>query len=356
MQRFMRRALFPRMLSLGAFAAAITAAACGGSGDGKQILTVYSPHGKELLAHYELGFEKANPGVDVQWLDMGSQEILERLRAEKVNPQADVWFGAPTEMFERATTEGLLQPYIATWKGAIAPAAQDPKGMWYGTYLTPEVIAYNSDKVDSASAPRDWPQILDPKWKGHVVIRDPVASGTMRAIFGIILQRSIEMTRSTDSGWAFLKGLDANTREYTANPAILYEKLKRGDGWITLYNMPDIATLQQRTGAPVKYIVPSSGTPLLVDAIAVVKGTKHAELAGKFIEYVMTIESLKFAADSLQRIPARTDVPDSILPKWVRDARLQIRPMNIDKRLMADSLNAWMIHWDSQIRNRSNKK
>ena len=40
----------------------------------------------------------------------------------------------------------------------------------------------------------------------------------------------------------------------------------------------------------------------------------------------MTIESLKFAADSLKRIPARTDVPDSILPKWIRDARVQIRP------------------------------
>ncbi|MDQ6612224.1 MAG: extracellular solute-binding protein, partial [Gemmatimonadota bacterium] len=305
---------------------------------------------------YALGFEKANPGVDVQWLDMGSQEVLERIRAEKANPQADVWFGAPTEMFERATSEGLLQKYVPTWKSAISPAAQDTGGMWYGTYLTPEVIAYNSDKVDSASAPRDWSQVVDPKWKGHVVIRDPVASGTMRAIFGAILQRSIESTRSTDSGWAYLRQLDGNTREYAANPAILYEKLKRGDGWITLYNMPDIATLQQRTGAPVKYMVPSSGTPLLVDAIAVVKGTKHAELAGKFIEYVMTIESLKFAADSLQRIPARNDVPDSILPKWVRDARIQIRPMNVDRRLMADSLNSWMQQWDSKVRNRSPKQ
>jgi iron(III) transport system substrate-binding protein len=334
--------------------AAATLASCGG-GEKKTVLTVYSPHGKDLLEHYALGFEKANPGVDVQWLDIGSQEILERVRAERANPQADVWFGAPTEMFERAALEGLLEQYIPTWRDAVAPAAQDPTGLWYGTYETPEVIAYNSDKVDSADAPRDWVDVVDPKWKGHVVIRDPVASGTMRAIFGALLQRSIQNTKSTDSAWAYLRRLDASTSEYTPNPAILYEKLKRGDGWITIYDMPDIAALQQRGSSNIKYLVPSSGTPLLVDAIAVVKGTKQPVLAHQYIEYVMTLEALKFAADSLQRIPARTDMPDSLLPKWVRDAKVQIRAIPIDRKLMADSLNGWMRQWDATVRNSSKK-
>lgn len=342
-----------RLLWVGGTAA--TLLACG-KGDTRTTLTVYSPHGRDLLAHYEAAFEKANPNIDVQALDLGSQEILERVRAERENPQADVWFGAPTEMFERATLEGLLAQYIPTFKDAIAPAAQDKTGMWYGTYLTPEVIAYNSDKVDSASAPRDWIDVIDPKWKGHVIIRDPVPSGTMRAIFGALLQRSIERTKTTDSAWAYLKALDRNTREYAANPALLYEKLKRGDGWITLYNMPDIAALQLRGSSNIKYVVPSSGTPLLVDAIAVVKGTKHPDEAHRYIEFVMTKEALRFAADSLQRIPTRIDIADSLLPKWVRDARVQIRPMPLDRQLMADSLNGWMRVWDATVRNRSPKQ
>lgn len=344
-----------RLALVGAIAAAMLAS-CGGSSESKTVLTVYSPHGKQLLDHYALGFEKENPGVDVQSLDLGAQEILERVRTERENPQADVWFGAPTEMFERAAVEGLLAQYVPSWKDAIPPSGQDKTGLWYGTYLTPEVIAYNADKVDSASAPRDWIDVLDPKWKGHVVIRDPIPSGTMRAIFGALLQRSMEKTKSTDSAWAFLRRLDGQTSEYTPNPAILYEKLTRGDGWITLFDMPDIAALQQRGSSNIKYIVPSSGTPLLVDAIAVVKGTKHADLAHKYIEYVMTMDALKFAADSLQRIPARSDMPDSLLPKWVRDARLQIRPMAIDRQIMADSLNGWMRRWDATVRNRSPKK
>ena len=91
---------------------ALAISAC--SSDHRTVLIVYSPHGKELLEYFEKGFEKAHPDIDVQWVDMGSQEVLERVRAEKPNPQADVWFGAPAEAFDRATKESLLQPYKPT--------------------------------------------------------------------------------------------------------------------------------------------------------------------------------------------------------------------------------------------------
>ena len=40
----------------------------------KQQLVVYSPHGMELLSDYEKQYEQLHPDVDVQWLDMGSQD------------------------------------------------------------------------------------------------------------------------------------------------------------------------------------------------------------------------------------------------------------------------------------------
>src|SRR4029078_224758 len=49
-------------------------AAC--SGDGRTVLTIYSPHGKDLLEYYEKGVESTHPTIDVQWVDMGSQEVL----------------------------------------------------------------------------------------------------------------------------------------------------------------------------------------------------------------------------------------------------------------------------------------
>lgn len=333
------------------FAAALLATACGGGEGGKTVLTVYSPHGKELLTHYEQAFEQAHPTVDVQWVDMGSQEVLDRLRAEKANPQADLWFGAPAESFARAAGEGLLAPYKPSWAAAVPADAHDARDLWYGTYLTPEVIAYNAAAVSEAEAPKDWDDVLDPKWTGKVLIRDPIASGSMRAIFGGILGRSLAQTGSTAQGWEWLRRLDGQTKEYVLNPTMLYQKLGRQEGVITLYNMPDIATLEQRTKIPVKYVLPASGTPLLVDGIALVKGSPRDSLARAFYEFVTTKDALLAAAKDYLRIPARSDMPEDSLPVWIREARAAIKPMPGNAALVADSLDSWMKSWDATVRN-----
>jgi iron(III) transport system substrate-binding protein len=330
------------------FAALLTA--CPG-GDGRTVLTVYSPHGKELLEYYEQAFEAVHPTVDVQWIDMGSQEVLDRLRAEQANPQADLWFGAPAEIFSRAASEGLLDPYTPTWATKVPADAHDAQGRWYGTYMTPEVIAYNTHAVSQADAPKDWDAVLDPKWKGKVLIRDPIASGSMRAIFGAILARSIAQTGSTQAGWEWLRRLDGNTKEYVLNPAMLYQKLGREEGTITLYNMPDIATLEQRTKTPVAYVIPASGTPLLVDAIGIVHGARNPAAARQFYEFVTTPAAMNQAATKFLRIPARSDLVEDSLPVLVRRARAEVRPMPGDQKLIADSLDGWMKFWDANVRN-----
>jgi iron(III) transport system substrate-binding protein len=334
--------------------AALAALSC--SHDSRTVLTVYSPHGPELLGYFEQGFEKAHPNIDVQWVDMGSQEVLDRVRAEAANPQADVWFGAPAEAFDQGAKENLLEKYIPTWSNAVSVEGRDSQDRWYGTYLTPEVIAYNTDVVTRDQAPKDWDEVLDPKWKGKVLIRDPIASGTMRAIFGAIIARSMAKTGKPDEGYDWLRRLDVNTREYVLNPTILYQKLGRQEGVITLWDMPDIATLTQRFQIPVDYVIPASGTPLLVDGIAIVKGTKHAAEAKLYYEYVTTPEAMKAAAEKFLRIPARTDIPQKDLPQWIQDANAKIKPMAVDRKVMADHLNEWMKYWDANIRNRGRKQ
>lgn len=329
---------------------AALAAACGG--DGRTVLTVYSPHGSDMLGHFEREFEAAYPHIDVQWIDMGSQEVLDRLRAEAANPQADVWWGAPAEIFERAAAEGLLEAYTPSWAAQVDDDARDPEGYWFGTYLTPEVIAYNSEVVSAAEAPRDWDDVLDPRWRGQVLIRDPIASGTMRAIFGGILWRSVEQTGSSAAGFDWLRRLDAQTKEYVLNPTLLYQKLGRREGLVTLWDMPDIAMLQARQGFPLGYVLPASGTPVVVDGIAIVRGTRRPEEARLFYEFVTTREALEAQAEQFFRIPARRDIPVDELPAWIREAKAELRAMPIDRRLLADSLDHWMRFWDANIRNR----
>ena len=93
-------------------------AAC--SGDGREHLTVYSPHGREQLTLLEQRSRRPIPDIDVRWLDMGSQDILDRVRFEKPNPVADVWFGGPTPLFDRGVAEGVLSSRIGQAGGGAS--------------------------------------------------------------------------------------------------------------------------------------------------------------------------------------------------------------------------------------------
>jgi iron(III) transport system substrate-binding protein len=326
----------------------ISAACLAGCGDSGAVLTVYSPHGKEQLVLFEERFEALNLGVDVQWVDMGSQEVLDRVRSERANPQADVWYGGPALFFERAAAEGLLDPYRPGWADSVLPEARGTGDNYIGVYLTPAVIAYNSQAVSRGEAPRDWDDVLDPRWKGEVLIRDPLASGTMRTIFGMIMYRSIRETGDTAAGYDWLRRLDEQTKEYVLNPALLYQKLARQEGLITLWNLPDVLRVQDRSH--LDYTLPRSGTPVLVDGIAVVRGARHPELARAFVDYIGSVEGQLVAARHAYRNITRTDIPDDSLPDWLVNVERQLVPMEVDWELLETRGREWMRYWDTNIR------
>lgn len=323
-------------------------AACG---DGRTPLVLYSPHGRDLLALFEQTFEAENPEVDVRWLDMGSQEVYDRIRSEAANPQADVWFGGPSTIFARGAQEGLLAAYEPPWAAALAVGDRDPEGRYFAAYRTAPVILYNSAAVPAEEAPRDWDDLLDPRWRNEILIRDPVASGTMRTFFGLILARSIRETGDTRRGFEWLRRLDGQTKEYVLNPVLMVEKLVRQEGLVTVWELTD-ALWQQEWNVPLAYTFPTSGTPIIVDSIGLVAGAPHPEQARRFIDWVGSPAAQELAARKAFRLPARNDLPPDALPDWAREVLHDIVPAEIDLALLERYGQEWMTTWDRTVRGR----
>ena len=321
--------------------------ACGR--DARTPVVVYSPHGRDQLKLLETAFERRRPDIDIKWLDMGSQEILDRLRFERVNPQADVWFGGPTTIFDRGVADSLLAPYTPSWAASVGPDGVGPASLYWPVYRTPVVIAFNNRAVSAPEAPQDWDEILAPRWHDLVLIRDPMASGTMRAIWGYIIERSLRETGDTTAGMAWLRALDRNTKTYALNPAILDQKLAREEGVVTLWDLPDIL-ISQGKGMPFGYLFPRSGTVVIDDAIALVTGSQHAEAAQAFIDYVGETEALLLAARQVYRLPARQDLPVDSLPAWVAEVDRTMKVVPMDWPLLAREGAAWMSYWDQHVR------
>lgn len=317
-------------------------------------VTVYSPHGRDQLPLLERAFEAERPDIDVRWLDLGSQEILDRLRFERVNPQADVWFGGPTTIFDRGVSESLLMPYRPVWADAVDTLGRGPDDLYWPVYRTPAVIAFNSRAVSPEEAPHDWDDVLAPRWRDQVLIRDPMASGTMRAIWGLILYRSLKETGDTARGMAWLRALDGQTRAYTLNPAVLDEKLARQEGTLTLWDLPDIL-ISQSKGLPFGYRFPRSGTVVIDDAIGLVRGSRHPDAARAFIDYVGSPAAQLLAARKVFRLPARRDLPPDSVPPWVAEVEREMVVVPMDWALLTREGRGWMAYWDQHVRGTGKK-
>jgi len=313
-------------------------------------LLIYTPHGQDLLRDFVARYKERYPGTDVRFLDMGSRQILERVRVERNRPQADLWWGAAHTTFQTAAEENLLTPFRPSWANKVPATARDEKDLWYGTYETPQVIVYNSEAVRPEDAPRDWDDVLDPKWSDKILIRDPNPSDTMRVIFGAMIWRFYKDTRSPDQGYNWLRRLDANVHEYTADGTLLMQKLARREGLISLWDMPDVRLFKDQKGLPVAYNVPVSGTPVITDGIAIIRGTSNEEEARRFYEFVTTPESLAYAASKYYRIPVRTDLDRAQLPAWMNEPFAR---MPLDWDLLRKAGGEWLRYWDTEIRGRN---
>jgi iron(III) transport system substrate-binding protein len=323
-------------------------AGCGGGNDARaKTVVVYSSHGKFLQSDLKQRFEAAHPQYTLVFQDIPGGEIFSKVLYEKENPQADVWFGGSAADFNRAETEGLLEPYAPEWTAKLPAGSKSHSGAWVATFVSPSVIMYNKNKVSEAEVPRTWEGLLDPKWKGRIAIRDVAPSATMRTVFGALIARELQRTGSVEPGFEFLKKLHANTGVYAGNPTILNDLLKGDNPYaLTIWTTAD-APLLKSQGWPFEWVYPDP-TPVPVEPIALLRNAKNPVGAKVFYDFVNSPEQLLLMAKERHRIPARTDLPADNLPGWIKD--LKINPMPLDWNMLQQHTDEWINRWDKEIK------
>lgn len=311
-------------------------------------LVIYTGRDEEMVQNVIDQFNEKYPDIEVEFLTMGAQQILERLRGEKANPQADFWWGGTQSALIVGANEDLLHAWQPSFIDAIDATHKDVDGRWFGEMLLPEVIMINSDLLTKETGPQDWDDLLDPKWKDQILIRGVLASGTMRTIYSSMIVR--QGADSPDKGYEWLLQLDANTKEYTQDPNALYLKLTRQEGSVSLWNLQDILLKKYTTDYPFDYIYPKSGAPILVDGVAVVNNAKNLENAKLFVEFLFEKEMVTQLANDYYQIPTRSDIDKASMPEWYQE--LDLKTFDIDWQLMSDKEAEWMEYWDNNIKGR----
>ncbi|GIF72979.1 extracellular solute-binding protein [Asanoa siamensis] len=330
--------------------------ACGSGDEGAETpggttaesFVVYSARDKKVTDFVVEQFVAKNPEYKgkVEVLNMGAQEVLERTRAEKANPQGSVWWGGTQQGLSTGANEDLLEAWQPSFAGTMDARYKDAQGRWFGEILLPEVIMYNNKAIPADQAPKDWDDLIAPQWKDKVIIRDVPASGTMRSIYSAMIQRLSPDGSNPQPGYDWLKKLDANTVEYAANPTDLYVKMSREQGVLSAWNLQDILLQSERSKMPFGYVMPASGAPVLVDGVAIIKGG-NSEGAKKFLEFLFDGTLRANLAKDFFQIPA---VPIAEQPEWL--ANLGLKPMDVDWDVIAKNETDWINHWNAEIKNK----
>jgi len=275
-----------------------------------EVVVEPTPIGGELFLYsclfdppqYGVLFEtfKAQYGVTVTCLEMSSGESLERIRAEKENPQADVLFGNTNLAHVNLTADGLTEPYKGTgWNSLPDGPVKDPDGGWTGLYYGVMGIACSPERLEEISAPcpSSWADLLDPVYKGEIVIASPAASGTSYTVLSGLAQLMGE-----DAAFEWYAEFDKNVAQYTSSGSAPGKMAAAGEFAIGISFAHDIQ-VQQQKGLPVLLNFASEGMPFEVGGISIIKGAKNLAAAQAWVDFVLTPAFQRYHNDVYNRIP-----------------------------------------------------
>ena len=118
-------------------------------------------------------FKEKYPFIDVNLWRSTGENIFNRVVTEaRGNAHlADVIGTSGFQMYQ-LVKRGLMQKYLSPEAASYEPGFTDPQGHWTSYYVNPLVMAYNTKMVNAADAPKNYEELLDPKWKGQLVMEE----------------------------------------------------------------------------------------------------------------------------------------------------------------------------------------
>ena len=256
-----------------------------------------------------IGFEKSS-GIRVSVTQKATGELFAQIKAEAANPKGDIWWAGAGDAFLQAAEEGLLATYksanleqLHDWARREAELSRYRVAGVYGGVLA---LGYNTEVFDKRKlpVPRCWKDLVDPVYKGEVMLSNPNSSGTAYLMLASLVQIFGE-----DEAFRYMKALNANVNQYARSGIGPMTAITRGETAIGSTVLHGVINEIVR-GFPVKPILPCEGVGYEVGSMAIIKGARNLENAKKFFDWALTADAQRIGLDLKEyAIPTNKNVP-----------------------------------------------
>lgn len=246
-------------------------------------------------------FEQQNPDIKViLQTDAEANKtvgLVERIRAEKDNPQADVWWGNEPFHSVRLAEEGLLVAYDPPSAQDIPEQFKDAQRRWAGNGLRARVIAVRQEEGQPYQEypPTGLFDLHHPDLAGKVAMARPTAGTTGSHVAALYVLWGDEKAD------AFFHSLRKAGIKLLGGNGPVAEAVGQGHFLVALTDNDDV-TAARREGGNIRAVLPnqeSFGTLALPTTVGLVNGSKNREAARKLIDYLLTrgVEDALMKAD-----------------------------------------------------------
>lgn len=277
-------------------------------------------------------------GIAVDDIRLSSGEALARLRAERANPLIDVWFGGTGDPHIVANEEGITEFYRPrVWNDLREEFREAVAGKYIPLYAGILGWALNERvlREKGAAVPRTWRDLAETRYRGLLAYPNPNTSGT-----GYTMVATLVQLYGEEEAFALLKRIHRNVAQYTRSGAAPGQLTARGELAIGVTFIHD-AVDQVLQGFPITYNAPNDGTGFEIGGLSLVKGTRNRENAIAFIEWALSPEAQRFAAEQGQsyQIPSNSKTPvPRVAPRFQDFKVIKYDFLKYGKRDVRDAL------------------
>jgi iron(III) transport system substrate-binding protein len=276
-------------------------------------INLYSARHYNTDAQLYAGFTQET-GIKVNLVEGNADALLERIKSEGANTQADIFITVDIGRLWRAQESGIFAPVTSKVLEEKIPAyLRHPQGLWFGFSKRARVIIYNKGRIQ-ASQLSTYEDLANPNWKGKIVMRSSSNLYNQSLVASLIVADGEAKTEQ----WC--RGLVANFKQPPqGNDTTQIESVASGLADLTLANTYYLAAYgksedpaRKAIFEQVKVFFPNQkdrGAHINISGAGVVKNAPNQEAAIQFLEYLISPTAQKFFADGNNEYPVLEDLP-----------------------------------------------
>jgi len=240
--------------------------------------------GGSIVANLIKSFENKYPGIRVKYLRLGGASFVERIRSE-ARAGRYLWDVVTSEyiQFTELTKHVTLARYASPDSTKIAATHRDPNGAWVSIYGAIATIAWNTRMVKPTEVPKDWKDLLEPRWKGKKIGLPAEAFQWYGGMVSYLGEKT---------GRDYMKALaaqDPQTQQGYTNTSNL---LVAGEFPIAISRAHRIEDARNK-GAPVDWSSEANPIVISIHPVGISEKATHPATARLFYNFLTSVEGQK---------------------------------------------------------------